>query len=342
MKRFNNLYSKVYDLDNIRLAHLNARKGKAHYKEVIQINSNPEYYFNLIQEMLKNKTFKNSRYSIFHKFDGVKQREIYKLPYFPDRIIHHCIMQIVEPIWKKTLINDTYSSIKERGIHKGVKRIKFALRDLEGTKYCLKLDIAKYYPSVDHDILKSIIKNKIKDKDLLWLLDEIINSAPGIPIGNYLSQYFANLYLSGFDHWIKEDLRIKYYFRYCDDMTILSDSKAKLHSYLDQISDYLITLKLKIKDNYRIFPVTTGIDFLGYVFFPKYALVRKRIRSSCIKMLKSNSVSYVCRSLSSYFGWFIHSNSYNLRKRLITFKMIESLNDYCKENSLKNPIMRFI
>ena len=135
-------------------------------------------------------------------------------------------MNILEPIWINIFTKDTYSCIKNRGIHKLVNNLKKVLKsDPEGTKYCLKLDIKKFYPSINHDILKEIIRYKIKDEELLQVLDEIIDSAEGVPIGNYLSQFFANLYLAYFDHWIKEVLKVKYYFRYCDDITILGSNK---------------------------------------------------------------------------------------------------------------------
>ena len=157
MKRFGNLYPEICNMDNIRKAHMNARKGKAHYHEVQAINANEDHYLSQIQDMLLNKTFKNSEYTTFMKLDSKKEREIFKLPYFPDRIIHHCIVQVLEPIWMKTLIADTYSSLKGRGIHKGVKRIKAALTDKENTTYCLKLDVRKFYPSINHDILRTCL-----------------------------------------------------------------------------------------------------------------------------------------------------------------------------------------
>lgn len=113
------------------------------------------------------------------------------------------------------------------------------------------MDIRKFYPSVNHDILKAIIRKKIKDDDLLWLLDEIIDSADGVPIGNYLSQFFANLYMAYFDHWVKEELKVKYYYRYADDIVLLSNSKDQLRNWLLAIKVYLTNmLKLKLKDNY--------------------------------------------------------------------------------------------
>lgn len=350
MKRYGNLYSKIWDLDNIKFAHKNARKGKLHYQEVQTINENEEIYALQIQNMLKNKTFKNSEYKVFIKNDNGKEREIYKLPYFPDRIIHHCIMQIIEPIWTKSLISDTYSSIKERGIHKGVKRIKEALKDRENTKYCLKMDVKKFYPSINHTILKSIIRQKIKDVDILWLLDEIIDSTKGVPIGNYLSQYFGNLYLSGLDHWIKEQNHCKYYFRYCDDMVILHSDKKFLSNLCKDIQIYLNkNLKLNLKENYQIFPIETrGLDFLGYQFYHNYTLLRKSIvnrfkqKIKDIKEIKKehNSLSEIniLNSIMSYYGWMKHANCNNLLRVKIDTQICNIINDICIENNLNNPL----
>ena len=166
MKRYNNLYEKIVEYPNIELAHINAQKGKKHYTSVKKINKDQDRYLREIQTMLINKTFRNSEYDTFIK-RGKKDRLIYRLPYFPDRIVQHAIMNIVEPFWKKTLIRDTYSAIKGRGIHDGVKRLQGFLKDKENTQYCLKMDIKKFYPSVNNDILKQIVRKKIKCKDTL-------------------------------------------------------------------------------------------------------------------------------------------------------------------------------
>ena len=306
----------MYSMDNIALAHKNARKGKSHYAEVKKVNNNSNKYFTEIHNMLKDRTFKNSEYEMFIKMDGGKDREIFKLPYFPDRIIQHCIMNVLEQLWVKTLIKDTYSSLKNRGIHKGLRRIRKALIDKENTEYCLKIDIKKFYPSIDHDILKQIIRKKIKDKNVLWLLDEIINSVSGIPIGNYLSQYFGNLYLSELDHWAKEQKRCKYYFRYCDDIVILHSDKKHLSNLRKEISEYLKTeLNLKLKSNWQIFPTNVrGIDFMGYRFFHNYILVRKSIvKNFKRKMKKAKSIE----AIASYNGWFLWANTYNLKEKYL-------------------------
>lgn len=250
MKRYGNLYPKIYDMDNLRLAHKNAKKGKGWYKEVKIIDSDPEKYLTLLQDMLINKTYHTSRYETFIKRSGGKERLIYKLPYFPDRICQWAILQVIEPFLLKTFTADTYSAIPGRGIHLCFYRLKRVMQtDTLGCQYCLKLDVKKYYPSIDHSILKTQYRRLFKDKNLLWLLDEIIDSTPGdvgIPIGNYLSQYSGNLYLSSFDHWIKEVKRIKYYFRYMDDIIIFGENKSDLHKLKNDITEYFkVHLKLK-------------------------------------------------------------------------------------------------
>ena len=274
MKRINNLYKKIISIDNLRLADKKARRGKFNNYGVKIFDKNKEENLIKLHESLKNKAFRTSEYSIFTVHDP-KEREIYRLPYYPDRIVHHAIMNILEPVWVSIFTSDTYSCIKGRGINGAMNGVKKVLHDIENTTYCLKIDIKKFYPSINHDVLKQIIRRKIKCKDTLWLLDEIIDSTDGVPIGNYLSQYFANLTLAYFDHWIKEVKKVKYYFRYADDMVFLSNNKNKLRSLLLDIKEYLKTLKLELKGNEQIFPISEnrydkngrGLDFIGFVFY---------------------------------------------------------------------------
>ena len=349
MKRYGNLYPKIWDMDNIREAHRNAQRGKKHYQEVQVVNADEENYLVQIQTMLRDKTFRNSAYEVFTKVEGGKEREIYRLPYFPDRIVHHCIMQILEPIWMRIFISDTYAALKGRGSHKGVRRLKLALRDVENTKYCLKFDVRKFYPSIDHDILKSILRKKIKDPDVLWLLEEIIDSAKGVPIGNYLSQYFGNLYLAYFDHWMKEEKGCKYYFRYCDDVVVLHKDKGFLHELLVEAQEDLdIRLKLHMKANYQIFPVDKrGIDFLGYRFFHNHTLLRKsivqRFKAKVARIKRSYremSSSQIVNGLMSYWGWMKYGNCLNLAKRYIDRDVRQIVGTVSKQNDIKNPLRR--
>lgn len=322
-KKVNNIHHLVYEESNIDLADNNARKNKVHRDDIMKHDVNREFENFLLYLDLKNLTYKTSDYKTFKIYEP-KERIIFKLPYYPDRIAHHAIMNIMEPIWVKLFIKNTYSSIKGRGIHACADDVQNILRkDVKGTKYCLKIDIKKFYPSIDHDILFEIIKKKIKDKAILILLQEIISSTEGVPIGNYLSQFFANLYLTYFDHWVKETLKCKYYFRYADDIVILSDNKEFLRNVLISIKMYLrINLKLQLKNNYQIFPVKSrGIDFVGYKFYHTHTLLRKSIKQRMFKLIHLYKIGKVSRyklekGMQSYFGWLKFCNSKHLLQKI--------------------------
>lgn len=306
MKRINNLYDKIVTPENLKLADKKARKGKLKQYGVQKHIENEENNIQNLYELLRHNKFETSEYRIFKIYEG-KERDIYQLPYYPDRIVHHAIMNVLEPIFLNLFTNDTYSCIKGRGVHKCSYSLRKVLKNEEGTKFCLKLDIQKFYPSVNNEILKKLLRRKFKDKLLLNLLDEIIDSTQGLPIGSYLSQYLGNFYLTGLDHFIKEELKVKYFFRYCDDMVLLSDNKEFLHIVRQEIEEYLKTeLNLTLKRNYQIFPINIrGIDFVGYVHRKDYVLLRKSIKKKYIKnKIKKN-----------HNGWLIHANTINLRRK---------------------------
>ena len=313
MKRYGNLYEKICSMENLELAYKNAKKGKGWYSEVQQIAKRPYYYLAALQWMLKNHKYHTSEYGMFMKRDGKKEREIYKLPFFPDRIAQWAVLQVIEPQLVSYFTDDTYSAIPNKGIHAAFKKLRKAADEHpEEMTYCLKIDCKKFYPSIDHDILKQKYRRKYKDPELLALIDEIIDSIStcpateenidfytaqgkeirivsyddpekqfiegiGIPIGNYFSQYDGNFYLAQFDHWIKEVKHIKHYYRYMDDMCIFAKTKGELHQLLQEINEYFrINLKLRVKGNYQIFPsFVRGIDFVGYRVFLNYTLLRK-------------------------------------------------------------------
>jgi RNA-directed DNA polymerase len=313
MKRIGNLYHQITSMENLQAADQKAQKGKAGQYGVKLHNKKRESNLLLLQDMLVSKSYKTSTYDVFKVYEP-KEREVYRLPYFPDRITHHAIMNVLEPILVSTFTADTYSCIKNRGIHQVLHKLRADLKDIEGTTYCLKLDIRKFYPSIDHDVLKGLLRKKFKDQDLLWLLDEIIDSAPGLPIGNYLSQYLANFYLSYFDHWLKEEKSVKYYYRYADDMVILSSGKEDLHRLRDEITWYLRELKLEVKGNHQVFPVAArGIDFVGYVFYHSHVRIRKSIKQAFARKMARNADH---PSKASYLGWLGHANAKHLTKKL--------------------------
>lgn len=350
MKRHRNLFPQIISMDNLLLAHRNARKGKGSYPEVQAVEKNPKEYLNKVQEMLKSKTFKTAPYKVRTILDTGKQREIYTLPYFPDRIVHHAIMNITQPIWDRTFIADCCSAIPGRGLHFGVKRLRKFLKDEENTQYCLKFDVRKYYPSINHNILISLIERKIKCRDTLDLLEDVVRSPGGdsnVPIGNYLSQYFANIYLNQFDHWVKEQQRMRYYIRYSDDGVILHKSKAHLQSLLTEIQEYLNrNLLLSLNHKTQIFPVDSrGIDFLGYRSFRTYTLLRKRTAKRFkvkVHHIEENprEPQHIISSIMSYIGWINHCDGQNLVDKYILQnpKMEEIMDSASEALGITNPL----
>lgn len=332
MKTYNNLWDKICNIGNFRVAYKNAVKGKQHYvdvKRIERIGVN-KYLCKLLNEVISGD-YKVSEYHIFHRITGGKDREIYRLP-MKDRIVQHAVMIYLEPIFRETFIVDTYSSIKFRGIHRGLQRVKKALKHNPNYKYYLKFDIHKCYPSLDKNILKDKLSNKIKDEKLLDLLFKIIDSCDkGVPIGNYTSQYFNNFYFNDFDHWIKEIKQVKAYFRYCDDIVILGETKEELWKLFEEIKIEIDKLNVKIKSNWQIYSIETkGIDFLGYIIRPDYIKLRKRTKLNFIsKVSKMNLTDLTSKDvnvLGSYWGIFKHGNCRHLWYKYIGMKEFKDLN----------------
>lgn len=348
MKRYGNLYGDIIAEDNLRLSHINARKGKGFYYEVQEVDEHLDERIEELGYILdpKTKIYVPSPYSKYNKKDGRKEREIFKLPYYPERMIQWAILQILGPILIRQFTADTFSAVPGRGIHSCIADIKKTLiNDHDGTIYCLQCDVRKYYPSINRDLLMGRYEHILKDDDLLWLISMIVYHADGdrgIPIGNYFSQYSGNFYLSGFDHWIKEVKGIKYYWRYMDDIIILSHDKTYLHELRKEIEEYWHTiLDLEMKHNWQVYPVRDrGIDFVGFRMFGDYTLLRKSI---CInlenrllqiynKFLAGEELTYSewC-SYNSYAGWLLYCDSYGLGK-----KYFDPVRDYCDNYYINN------
>lgn len=318
MKRHGNLFEQIVNLDNLLLAHYNARKGKTHYSEVQEIDTDPIFYCKQIQQMLINNKYDVSNYRIKEIYEP-KHRIIYILPYYPDRIIQHAIMQIINPIFESTFIYTSYAARKGKGLHDASQKLYGYLQDKHNTLYCLQFDIHQFYPSINHNILKSFINKKIKCKQTLNLINTIIDSNKlGIPIGNYISQLFGNIYLNELDHYIKEQLHCKYYIRYCDDGIILDKYKYNLINIKQLIKTYVQKIYLTLKSSTIIYPSYIGIDFLGYIHYNNYTKLRKSIKLKMIKTLKhihiiNNPISVI----ASYKGWLIHCNGKTLYNKYI-------------------------
>lgn len=331
MKRIGNLYEQIISVENLRRADEKARRGKLRTYGVRHHDKNREANIIALHEALRTKTFKTSEYDRFTVFEP-KERLIFRLPYYPDRIVHHAVMNVLEPIWSKVFTHNTYSCIKKRGIEGCARQVDKIIKKYKGKPlYCLKIDIKKFYPSINHDVLKRVVRKKIKDKDLLWLLDEIIDGAEGLPIGNYLSQFLANLFLAYFMHFVNEILKLEA-TEYADDICFFSDSKEKLHEAFKEISRYLADLDLKVKSNYQVFPIAKNrydksgraLDYVGYKFYREQKLIRKSIKKNfCRHVARLNKRTPPLppkeykQGICSWLGWAKHSNSKHLLKSII-------------------------
>lgn len=347
MKRIGNLYDKIISIDNLRLADQKARRGKHRSYGVIRHDRNREANLIALHEALLTKTYRTSPYEVFKVFEP-KERLIYRLPYYPDRIVHHAIMNVLEPIWVSVFTHNTFSCVKNRGIEGCARSVERHIRKYAGRPlYVLKIDLKKFYPSMPHDTIKKAVRWKIKDKSLLWLIDEIIDSVNGtphpiregevcdgesLPIGNYLSQYLANLVLAIFMHLCNEEWKIDV-DEYADDFTFYSDNKnrlrklfhAKIRPYLEDV------LGLKVKDNWQIFPIAKNskdkhgraLDFVGYKFYREQKLIRKSIKQNfCRTVARLNKRPNIAfadykQRVASWLGWAQHSNSRHLLKTII-------------------------
>lgn len=248
-------------------------------------------------------------------------------------------MNVLEPIFVKWFINNTYSCIKGRGIHKMASDIERDLhRYRDKTKWCLKLDIHKFYPNITQNILVNTLYRKIKDKWLMNIFSEIIYSVDnGVPIGNYLSQFFANIYITYIDHYIKEILKVKCYYRYCDDIVILGEYPKSLYKIYRLINQKLSFIGLRLKKP-RIFLVESGIDFAGYVFRHDYTLLRKQIKikfKRAVNKYKLTRKEKYKRSISSYYGWLVHCDGTHLLKLTIEDLYYEFKKHYFKSSGVR-------
>lgn len=269
MKRIGFLYEKIGHPDNLRLAFVKAARGKSDRKEVITFRSSFEENISKMAQQFNNEKLALGRYHFF-KVRDPKQRDICAAP-FAERIIHHAIMNHCEPVFDTFAIHDSYACRPGKGLRRAIKRCRdFTARN----SWFLKLDVHKYFDSIDQEIALHQLARLIKDKKLLNLFKSILctystASGKGVPIGNLISQHIANYYLGYFDHWIKEERKVKHYLRYMDDFVLFASSKNRLQEHLHLIHIFLEdTLKIKVKNDIHLNRCMHGVHFLGFRVFP--------------------------------------------------------------------------
>jgi len=337
MRRHGNLYEQIYDYDNLKLAFHKASRGRRYLPAILRFHENLDENLISLQNELIWKTYKPGAYGSFTICEP-KRRLIYVAP-FRDRVLHHAVMNIVEPIWDSLFIADSFACRVGKGTHAGIYRtdefLRKASRQWKDHVFCFKGDISAFFPSINHHVMMRIIEQKIKCRDTLWLFDQVIFSTGdrsdpescNLPIGNLISQWGANLYLNELDRFVKHHLKVKYYVRYMDDFIILSDDKKTLHLIKDEVVDFIGSrLKLRLNPKSDIFPVSRGIDFLGYRTWASHRLLRKssmiRARRRFVRMRKMYregrlSLEKVTASIQSWLGHVKHADSARAKENII-------------------------
>jgi len=350
------MYEKITSINNILVAWEEFIVNKKKRADVQIFSKDLLANILSLHDDLIHTTYKHAGYQCFNINDP-KARVIHKAV-VRDRLVHHAIYRILYPIFDEGFIFDSYSCRLDKGTHKAVRRLEsFALkvsRNYTKPCYALKCDVKKFFNSVDHEILLKLISRKISDPDIIWLIEEVINSfnksssvqlelldlrkanrasarererrrptgavlaGHGIPIGNLTSQLFANIYLNELDQFVKHTLKIKHYLRYCDDFVILSDNQEELQTIVGSIGEFLNEhLRLKLHPNkVTIRKLKQGIDFLGYVVLPYHTVLRTKTKKRMLKRVNE-------KNLTSYTGLLDHCNGYKLRQKVMQkYKLI--------------------
>ena len=331
MRREGYIIEEIVDYSNMAESFNQVLRGKkrkrcrqgryllAHREEVIQE----------LTKQIADGSFRVSGYREREIMEGGKLRRIQVLT-MKDRIAVHAIMAVVDRHLKKRFIRTTSASIEGRGMHDLMKYIRQDLKDdPEGTRYCYKFDISKFYENVKQDFVMYCVRRVFKDKTLISLLDSFVRMMPeGISIGLRSSQGLGNLLLSVYlDHYLKDRYGVRHFYRYCDDGVVLGNAKSELWKIRDVVHEQLEQIDLKVKANERVFPVDEGIDFLGYVIYPDHVRLRKRIKQKFARKMhevKSRKRRRVL--IASFYGMAKHANCIMLFNKL-TGKEMKSFKD---------------
>lgn len=344
MQTHKNLYAQICSFENFLSAANKAARGKRFRPYVLEFFNDLEHNALQLLRELRTFSYQPGGYSTFFIYEP-KKRLISKAP-FRDRIVHHALINVIGPLFERRFIFDSYANRAGKGTHAAIRRLQYFMQQ---AKYVLKCDFRLYFPSSDFEILKQEIRRVIGDKLTLWLIDTIIDGSNpqvaanwyfpgddlftpferrrGLPIGNLTSQFFANVYLNAFDHFVKEQLRVPFYLRYVDDSAFVHDSPAYLQSLLPPVRDFLDRYRIKLHlDKCQIRPVECGQRFLGQIVFPTHRrLPPENVRRLARRMrgfqkmyaLRKIALPEIRHSLMSWLGHARQADTWSLRRALM-------------------------
>ena len=325
MKRIGHLYEKMCDLELIKYAIHKAAQGKTQKHYIKRILDNIDDYARKIQDMLVNDAVELSENHQIEIYDrSCSKTRIITVPkFFPDQIIHWVLMLVIEPIIRKGMYRYSCGSVPCRGGMEAKKFVERALKDGK-VRYVAKLDISKFFNSVKPRFLLPMFERKIKDKRVIGLIGKVLeNGGDCLPIGYYTSQWFSNFFLEGFDHFVKEELGIRHYVRYVDDMVLLDTNKRKLRKAIVRMEQYLNGIGLHLKENSQVWKVNSRpIDFVGFRFYKEKVTLRKKIFFRlCRRVRNIKKAGYItvsqARGLLSLLGWLTHINGWRFYREKI-------------------------
>lgn len=346
MKTYKNLYPQIYTFPNLYQAFLAARKGKRDRAAVAAFEFDLEHNLIALSDELKSQTYCLGTYTNFYVYEP-KKRLISAAP-FRDRVVHHALCQIIEPIWERRFIHTSYACRAGKGTHKALDQCQTWLRRY---RYAFHGDIVKYFPAIDHEILRTLLTRRLADAKTVWLVDQIMQSSRdilaaetpnhlfpgddllalarprGLPIGNLTSQFWANIYLHELDKFVKQQLHCPAYLRYMDDFVLFSDEKTELGHWREAVEHFLAThLRLQLHPRKSVtFPTTSGIDFCGFRIFPTHRRLRRSSIHRFVHRFRRQRLAFaqgelpledLHRSVRSWIAHAEHGDTWRLRQRL--------------------------
>jgi len=321
---FNGSYQYIISVDNLLLAWQEFLRGKRDRRDVQEFERDLMANILALHRDLTSKTYRHSQYHAFNISDP-KPRSIHKAS-VRDRLLHHALYRVLYLFFDKTFIADSYSCQLDKGTHRAMNRFRAfarkASRHHTRTVWVLKCDIKKFFASIDQNILIEIIKSYLPDRDIQWLISQIVSSFHstkkyrGLPLGNLTSQLLVNVYMNAFDQFIKHSLKAKYYIRYADDFVMLSHDKERLRNQLPRISEFLENkLKLSLHpEKVFIKTLSSGVDFLGWTHFPNHRVLRTAAKRRMFKNLTLKHGND--GTVQSYFGLLQHGNAMGLVRQV--------------------------